>query len=280
MSAETETADIATLTRIGDTPKPLKAGDVVSIIVPQSAERAQVDLEFLLDTPTRKRGKVALHTPESFSDFVNRHKDEASTTVYANKDHHGFVAVLNDAESAIDGDVGAEWADHRAQLTLRLTPEWKFWADHDGELMSQGDFATLIEDGQGEVREPDAATLLELAMTFQAHTNVKFRQATVLQSGQRQLTYEEHTEASAGRDGKIVIPQEFLLGLAPFEGTALYALRARLRYRIGDGKLAIGYQLVRPHEVLDEAFGESLKTIKAATDVPCFMGEPPTGVGR
>lgn len=278
-----EAAAIADIVREGDMPHELNPGDVVSIIVPAGCSREEFDGEYLLDQPTRKRGEVKLHTPGSLAEFINRHKSETATTVYANKDGHRFVAVLNDArgeESLSGDDEGAEWADHRATLTMRLTPEWKFWAEHDGQLMGQEEFATLIEDGQSEVREPDAATLLELAMTFVAKTDVKFRSAIVLQSGQRQLNYEEDTTAGAGRDGKLVIPDEFLLGLAPFEGSDPYALRARLRYRLGNGKLAIGYQLIRPHEVLDDAFGGALAAIKEATDVPCFMGEPPTGAAR
>lgn len=282
----TEASAIADIVREGDMPHVLDSGDVVSIIVPPGATREQVDTEYLLDRPARRRGTVRLHTPESFRVFVVRHVDTDRTTIYANKDLHGFVAVLNDLTPTVVGDDesmldrgAAEWADHRAFLTLRLTPEWKFWAEHDGQMMNQTDFATLIEDGQDEVREPNAATLLELAMTFHAKTNVKFRSAIVLQSGQRQLNYEEATEAGAGRDGKLEIPAEILLGISPFEGTEPYALRARLRYRLNNGALTIGYQLIRPHEVLDSAF-EDAKSKIAEIDVPVFEGTPPEGVGR
>jgi uncharacterized protein YfdQ (DUF2303 family) len=271
----TEAQEIAALAVSGALPEPLKEGEVASVLIPEGYSHKMVDAEYLLDQPDRKRGKVSLHTTQSLIDYVNRHKVDETTTVYADKAAHKFVAVINDHRGG-----EPEWADHRASLTLIQTPEWLFWTRQDGQLMSQGDFATLIEDGQSEVREPDAATLLELALTFQAHTNVKFRSAQVLQSGQRQLTYEEHTEAAAGREGNLTIPAEFVLGLAPFEGAALYELRARLRYRIGEGKLAIGYHLVRPHEILDTADSDEAVRIAGGTEVQLFEGTPPEGVGR
>lgn len=243
-------------------------------VVPEDAQAMVLDLERFRETPDRKRGTIALHTAASFSDFINRHKDERST-IFADRDACRFIGVLNDA----DGE-GAHWADHRAVLAMKHTPEWLFWTAQDGNLLSQADFAGHIEDGQSEVREPDAATLLELAQTFHAKTGVNFRQSTILQSGQRQLTYEETTAASAGHSGQITIPQEFILGVAPFVGSDAYKVTARLRFRLHNGTLSIGYQLVRPHEVIDAAFADAVEAIKTATDVPTFMGVPVSGVGR
>lgn len=282
MSEQTEAEAIADLTRReADKGTVLSSGDVISIIVPDGFSREEVDTEYLLDQPVRKRGCVDLYTSQSVIDFVRRHKSEQTTTIYASKITHRFVAVINDARGTDSyHENPAEWADHRATLDLIKTPEWKFWTAHDGDFMDQEAFATHIEDGQLEVRDPDAATLLELASTFQAHTAVKFRSAVVLQSGQRQLNYEENTEAGAGRDGKMVIPKEIVLGLSPFEGSALYELHARLRYRIGNGKLSIGYQLIRPHDVLNDAFSDEAVRIAAGTECPLFEGTPPEGVGR
>lgn len=275
MPENTEAQEIAALAISGALPEPLKEGEMASILIPGGYSHKIVDNELMLEQPTRKRGRVQLHTTQSLIDYVVRHKVTETTTVYADKAGHRFVAVINDAR--VDA---AEWADHRASLALILTPEWKFWTAQDGNLMAQEDFATLIEDGQSEVREPDAATLLELALTFQARTDVKFRSAQVLQSGQRQLTYEEHTDASAGREGQLTIPAEFVLGLAPFEGAALYELHARLRYRINNTKLSIGYQLVRPHLILDAAYSDEAVRIAAGTETPLFEGTPPEGVSR
>lgn len=281
MSELTEAEAVEGLARQAASPSVLIAGDVVSIIVPENCTREEVDTEYLLAYPTRKRGNVSLHTPESFCAFVVRHKETECTTIYASKEDHLFVGVLNDSYGALEAGVnGAQWTDHRAALKLRLTPEWKFWADKDGALMDQTDFALHVENGADEVREPDAATLLELAQTFQAKTDVKFRSSSILASGQRQLQYEENVQASAGLDGKIVVPAELVLGIAPFEGSEPYKVTARLRYRLREGKLSIGYQLVRPHEVLDAAFGDAQQVITEKTEVPVFMGTPPQKVCR
>jgi uncharacterized protein YfdQ (DUF2303 family) len=264
-------ADIATAAA---RPTTLAPGALFHCVVPEGYVSELQDTEKWLPEPDRLRGTVVLHTAESLTEFINRHKDER-TTVWADQESFRFISVLNDATKGCP-----EWADHRAALTMRKTPEWAYWESKDGELMSQEDFAGHIEDGQTEVREPDAATLLELASTFHAKTGVNFRQSTRLQDGQRQLQYDETTTATAGHSGQILIPREFILGIAPFFGSDPYKVVARLRFRLNGGKLGIGYQLVRPHEVQQAAFQDAAASISGATEVSQFMGTPVTGVAR
>ena len=44
--------------------------------------------------------------------------------------------------------------------------------------------------------------------------------------------------------------------------------------------IAPPYQLVRPHEVLDAAYGDEAARIAGGTECPLFEGTPPEGVGR
>lgn len=120
----------------------------------------------------------------------------------------------------------------------------------NGKMMPQGAFAEHIEDGLDEIADDGAAMMLELAQTFHANTGVAFKSSTILASGQRQIQYEETTTAKAGQKGDITIPQEFVIGLAPFEGSDAYRVRARFRFAVRDGSLSIGYKLARPHDTL------------------------------
>ena len=55
-------------------------------------------------------------------------------------------------------------------------------------------------------------------------------------------------------------------------------MTARLRYRITDGQLGLGYILDRPEVVQRSAFNDVRKAIDAATVIPSLLGQPPTGV--
>jgi uncharacterized protein YfdQ (DUF2303 family) len=168
----------------------------------------------------------------------------------------------------------AGWSDHRATLRLRHTPEWKRWIERDGKIEGQTKFAEHIEDCLADIVEPEAAVMLELAQHFQAAVKVNFRSAKQLSDGQRQLVYEETVEAKAGQRGEIVIPGSFVVGVAPFEGSVGYKLNARLRYRLSDGQLLIGYVLDRPDKVIRAAFDDVLAEVETATGLQAFAGTP------
>lgn len=260
-------------------PKGLNSG-TLHVLVRPDGQVEYIDTEHLLDRPTRKRGTVTLHDSDSFTAFVNRHKIEGSTTIYADAFDFDFVAVLNDAEGETSGDNGAEWADHRAHLALMSTEEWRRWAESDGHTFTQEEFAEFIEEGIEQIHKPTAAEMLELATTFHATTSATFRQSTVLQSGERKLNYDESIEARSGRSGEMSVPATFELALRPFEGSPSYKVVARLRYRVNNGKLGIGYKLVRPSEIQRDAFNDEREKIADGTAVPTFAGTPVMGVGR
>jgi uncharacterized protein YfdQ (DUF2303 family) len=122
--------------------------------------------------------------------------------------------------------------------------------------------------------KPAGADLLELAQTFQATTKVEFRESKQLASGQRQFQYVEETDARGGQRGELTIPKEFELGIAPFEGCDPYRVIARLRYRLRDGKLSIGYVLDNPRDVERQAFRDVVETLSEACSLPALYGRP------
>jgi uncharacterized protein YfdQ (DUF2303 family) len=235
----------------------------------QGSSGEVLDLERFLDAPRRKRGTTELADQESFTRFVKIHTggDEVSL-LYADKKGYAITAVLNDA--------GADpaWRDHRAHLALRHTRQWLHWTKRDNQLLSQVEFAEHVEDGLEEIVDPPAAVMYELAQSFHAHTKVKFQDATVLNSGERQFAYIEETQATAGKRGDIKVPATFDLGIAPFEGTQPYKIKARLRYRLTDGGLKIGYKLIGPEDVADAAFADSVEWIESDTDRKVLYGTP------
>lgn len=205
-----------------------------------------VDTERLAAAPRRTTGTVKALTAQGFLDAVARVKS-GTTGVYADIDATTLTAVVND-------DVVDEpgWRDHRIVYTPQVTPEWSHWVGGQG-LRTQGEFATVLEGGELEIREPSATQMLDLAQTFQASSSAKFKQAGRLRDGRTQLVYEEELEATAG-EGLVAIPDVFVIEVRPFYGAEPRRVECRLRYRLDRGDLRIGYTIQRPDEILRDSF--------------------------
>lgn len=101
--------------------------------------------------------------------------------------------------------------------------------------------------------------MLTISRNLQAKKKVDFKSDQNLSNGDIQFTYNETTTGTAGQ---LEIPQEFTLGIPVYEGGAPYEVKARLRYRISEGKLTMWYDLVRPERMEEDAFKETAANIK------------------
>lgn len=269
MAEKTDSAVVVETAQQAVAPKPLNATDIYSVVVPPGATHQVVDLERHLEAPRRQKGTATFITDESLSRYVREQGDADITALYANPELWKVVAVLNHHT-----DEFPAWGDHRAVLQLKSTTAWTRWSGSDGRLGTQTAFAELIEEGIDDVVDPPGAELLELAQSFQAHTKVEFKSQRRLDNGETQLTYSETIDARAGQQGTITIPKEFVLGIAPFEGCEPYKVVARLRYRINNGDLQIGYRLLRPEDIQRAAFDDVVERIEQATEITAFRGTP------
>jgi uncharacterized protein YfdQ (DUF2303 family) len=243
-----------------------------SLVVPEGSQHVVIDTERLLapykPQPRRQRGQVALTTPASLVAYLNDHKI-AGSKIFADWRRSTATAVLND-HAGFD----AGWGDHRAVLTLMATPEWSAWTALDGKWLSQEDFAEHILATASDVVAPSAADLMEMAETFVATKSVNFKSGSRLRDGQRQLTYVEVIEAQAGPAGNVTIPESILLRLAPFDGAEPVEMGARIRYRINEGALRLGYVLDRPDLVLRTAFAGVVAGVEEQTGITALWGTP------
>lgn len=243
--------------------------DLLIFSVPEGLTIDQVDLREYTGSPRRKKGGVTLQDAPSFVAYVKRHKT-ASTQLYTQPKAGLVVAILND--HAEGTDAGAGWGDFRATLKVALTKEWEHWAGANERELTQLAFAEHLQKGETEIRTPPAATMLDLGQRFEATARVAFKSVRVLHDGTRQIQYEETLDAKAGERGEVKIPREFVLGIAPFEGSDPYEVKALLRYRIREEKLALSYSLVRPDDVLRAAFDDVLKAVEKGTGLTALRG--------
>ncbi|ARF66243.1 hypothetical protein B1H20_16795 [Streptomyces violaceoruber] len=238
-------------------PHQLDPGFIYTLVTPGGGVQ-KVDLTGPEHTgvPARKSGTTLVRDVDSFLAYFDKHGDDNSE-VYADVENRTITAVL-DAHTA----GAARWGGHRLELRLRPTSAWSAWMHADNKLMSQTAFAEFIEDNLVDLVEPTAATMLELAQSFEATTSAEFQSSQRLDSGQRRFSYVEDVQAKAGRKGDIVIPAHLVLALAPFEGTDRYKVTARFKYRLDrqEGALKLAFKIERPEDTLAAAF-EDIRTL-------------------
>ncbi|XZG69267.1 DUF2303 family protein [Chitinibacteraceae bacterium HSL-7] len=252
------------------------------------------DLERHLPTPLRKTGTVTLDDAASFIWYVKEHQDEERTRIYLKADYPkgyvAFTAVLNDHPAH-----GAQWRDHTAEFAPAKSTEWLRWTSADRKGMTQLEFATWIEDNMTDIATvqgmPTAAQMLELALTFEAVSDKKFKSATRIQSGGIDLEYIDR-EDDATRS-KMKMFERFSIGIPVFaapiaeahktdpatgeiekKATIAYRIDARLKYRIRDGVLQLWFELVRADKVLASASQDLVNEIRTQTSLPLLAGSP------
>jgi uncharacterized protein YfdQ (DUF2303 family) len=258
-------------------PKPIDPEALHSLLVPSGMEHVIVDLEKHLVGPRRATGTVAVHDAPSLVAYVAKHAEGSHTAIYADVDTSTIAAVLNGhGQTAHTEPTRTGWGDHRVVYTVRKSPEWRLWEHKNGTWLDQAAFAEHIEEGQEEIVSPTAGEMLDLAQTLQATTAVAFKSQQLLGNGQRQFLYEETVSATAGQQGTMKIPTKFALGVRLFDGVGdFYKVEARLQFRIRDRHLSLRYLLVRPQDVLRDAFNDVIETVETGSTLPAFRGVAP-----
>ncbi|MGJ8524300.1 hypothetical protein LMG33818_000008 [Halomonadaceae bacterium LMG 33818] len=221
------------------------------------------DLEEFKESPRRVSGRIELIEASSFVKYVKRYASE-STIIKADVNRERFVSVFDyhkDADSA-------GWEGHIATYDCPVSEQWKRWTGKNGEKMTQQSFAEFIEANQLDIQTykdegPSSLQMLEVSRNLQANKKVQFKSSIDLSNGDVGFEYQATTEGVSGSaKGKIDVPKEFFIIIPVYEGDAAYPIKARLRYRISDGVLALWYELVEPKDVQRDAFKTTLETIE------------------
>lgn len=224
------------------------------------------DLEKYLPAPRRVVQKVAFEDVASFVAYVNRFKQD-STTIFSAPTYGTFAAILDYHK----GPDAPAWCSHIAKLKLQTTEEWDAWRSKNREQMDQTDFAEFLEEHCREIVEPPAATMLEIALNFEAKKDVKFRSGMRLENGDVSFVYNEEIKGTT-RGGNVEVPSKFKIFLAVFKGQGQQFIEARLRYRLKEARLLLWYDLVRPDKLVEDAVCDVKRLISAETQI-----EPLTG---
>lgn len=238
-----------------------------------------LDLESFEAAPHRKRGVVHVRDTDGLLAYLDLQMGtiddhggadvDRLPVVYYDPEKFLAVAVLNGHT-----DAGPGWGDHRAELQLQATPEWKAWTAVDRQFISAGDFAEFIEEWRHTISDPPTGDLLDMVRSFRATTKMAFRQEVVDKNGDRALEYVEETAATAGSKGQLEIPDGFGLVLAPFVGADAKVLPARFRYRLAEGRVSFGVVLEQPALVAKAAFDAELGRVIQHAPFVLINGRP------
>lgn len=268
----------------------LEQGQLPVLFVPEGYTATVLkDLEKHLPTPIRKIAVVSLSDADSFIAYTKEHGNSIHSHIYLQADYPQgrveFTAIINDH----GGDYDAQaWRDHRATFNPDKSLEWQRWTKNNCTPMSQIEFASWIEDNMADIatvdKLPNASQMLEMALSFEANSEKRFKSATRLQSGGISMEYID-TEDDATRQ-RMEMFDRFAIGIPVFaqpitvggQGTDApavgYRIDARLKYRIREGKLALWYELVRADKVLAAASQDLVVKIRDEAGFPLLAGNP------
>lgn len=276
---ETQTEAIACATLAACHQQTRDVGTTPAVLLPEGFNVQ--NLEYMLPTPTRKRGTTMLNDAESFVAVVNDQKDD-NTRLFSTTNPPTFTAVFNHHAAE------AGWGDHKAKYNAPISPEWDAWNKADKRKLNQVEMAQFLESNlvdvayipkadataekPAEVGSPDGATMLEICRTLAAKKDVEFKSAIRLGDGSTQFTYNEEVRGTAA-NGTLEIPEQFSIGVPVFENGEKYRVDVRFRYRIGQGgDLVMWLELVRPHKVIEDAVKQLRAQIATQTALPVLNG--------
>lgn len=238
--------------------------------------------------PDHRTGTATAHTLTSFIELVKRHMDD-DTAVFANMDWRqpGFTAVIDYHRQGPDHE--PRNLKHLIAYAFPLSEQWKTWNGKNSIPMSQGDFASFIEDNIADLSAPkdtendelsrlfrtriaDPAEVVQLSRGLAVSVDAKVARAVTLQSGEGEMIFEEVHRDGAGQ--KLTVPGVFMLSLPVFFRGENARLPARLRYRVKDGHVVWFYQLWRPDIYVTDAIVKDRDAVAVETGLPIYEGAP------
>jgi uncharacterized protein YfdQ (DUF2303 family) len=226
--------------------------DVPFYIIPNDMKIEKLDdlADKFRKKPVRIHEITTVYSEQSFCEYFNRYQNEHSTVIIDFNQSRvvGFIDYHESTEEP-------RYKNHCVIYSFPKTPEFSAWFNNDNSKLSQEEFAYFIEERFGEIVEPNAAAMLQVAQNLKATKEVNFKQSKRLDNGQNQFIYEETINGTCS-SGDIEVPELFKIQLQIFKFGAAYKLSARLRYRISPNGLSFWYTLINPQRSLDDAIAD------------------------
>lgn len=226
--------------------EPVELGDHgLAMALPPGFNMQTFDVRQWEQRPRQITHTVKLTSIESFATYFQAHAVSGFTRLYAidesardltlKADRKVAMAVFDDHGGAIEDErfprVGLR--QHVAELVLRPTVPALRWADVltvDGVSMTQDGLLELIDDGIGEIADPDAAVLRDLVADLHAvrTTGVQSVRRT---GGDAAITLSENVALRAGAGNQLAVPEQLTVSLIPWTLPSCGRIYARVKIR-------------------------------------------------
>lgn len=261
--------------------------NITHLVFPKTMEHKAIDGEALLPNPRRAKGTAEFDDLDSFARYVLEFAKPGSTVwCNFNPQTHalGFTGVIDEHSPSLPG-----WRDLKATFSPDMSAEWKVWTGRNGpnKAMSQLEFAEFMEANEQDIHAaegpPTSLDMHKLATEFIAKQDVALKSVIRTQSGGVQLNYVD--DADAGTTAAMKLFERFAIAIPVFwtapevdkldKPLTAYRIDARLKYRVGAGKVIFFYELIRPDRVHQKAAVELIESLRvrlATGNVKLFMG--------
>lgn len=238
--------------------EPVELGDHgLAMALPPGFNMQMFDVRQWEQRPRQITHTVKLTSIESFATYFQAHAVSGFTRLYAidesardltlKADRKVAMAVFDDHGGAIEDErfprVGLR--QHVAELVLRPTVPALRWADVlsvEGVTLTQEGLLNLIDDGIGEIAEPDAAVLRDLVADLHAvrTTGVQSIRRT---GGDAAVTLTENVALRAGVGSQLTVPEQLTVSLVPWTIPTCGRIYARVKIRPALRDKAITFHL-------------------------------------
>lgn len=244
------------------------------VVVPEDYKLE--DLERLLPVPVRKRANVVLQDAASFTAYLKKHGKADTCILYAGVDYQAskcnIVASIDD-----HGTDTPSWREHFANFTPKASHEWTQWTKFNAQPMEQAKFAAFLEDNMSDIASvagmPSASDMLQMALSFEATSDKRFKRKVDLQGGG--VHFEFVDQADDSTSAKFRFFERFTIGIPAFEGSeSAYPIQARLKFRQGGDKLVFWFELIRADLVFKQAVKDEIFSITEETGFTLMYGTP------
>jgi uncharacterized protein DUF2303 len=217
----------------------------------------------------RIRQSVTFFDIESFTDYVNAFKTEASR-IFALPGHlagdgKAKLTAILDYHKAGAADYGA----HAVRFAPKYSEPWERWTE--AKPMLQADFAEFVEENREDIRYPEAAPLLDIISKFKVSKKVDYDSVMHQANGDILIGWSERTEVEGSRTG-VSVPSELKLGIPVFFKGPLYEVRLFMRYKLNNGKVTFTIKPDRHEYVEQHAFDEMAKAVAEGTGITPYLG--------
>lgn len=218
--------------------------------------------------PKNIKASPKLQTTASLIAYLHRFKNNNSV-VFADIKSDTLVGVIDHhLEAGVEKDA-ARLCDHVVTLALPKSEEWAKWTGSNERLMSHTEFASFLEENSFDVVSPAGADLLELCRDLQVKQDMSF--ASSIRMGDAvSISYSKEEDATTKQN--MTLPVSFTISIPVYFGEAAVDLTCFMRRKISDGKLMLGYKIIRMEATRQREFNRVANEVEVATNLTTIYG--------